>query len=404
MKYNEQAFARLSKCLLAIAVIMILFSLFAPIIFTNYYSKWNFAETGQIGDTIGGIMNPFIAIGGVCATFLAFFMQIQANKIQSDQFIKSLNKGAVDEKIDCYYKLDLMKTDLDIVIKDIKDRVNSINGFTESVENDPYKFHILQRPVLKNYDRIATLNRLSIYKGFKIFLSDCNWIFLFNRLHSNLDYIPVAFKSVYEIIDRHNSDIYKDKENIRNMLLNLDNKCAECLRIGLEQYNKNAFEIFICAFRKEINESLEEKRESDLKTVKDILYTFYRSLINSELSISITDIIVALNYIEQKGDNLLVGFISFKEDMNSVNKSIKEIKEKIKSAVEATSVYEIRKEYYSSKQEKTTEEHTSDINNNEMDNSTLIEVINNQNKLIERLEKENAELRAQSGIKEKVTA
>ena len=53
---------------------------------------------------------------------------------------------------------------------------------------------------------------------------------------------------------------------------------------------------------------------------------------------------------------------------------------------------------------KTTEEHTSDINNNEMDNSTLIEVINNQNKLIERLEKENAELRTQSGIKEKVTA
>ena len=53
---------------------------------------------------------------------------------------------------------------------------------------------------------------------------------------------------------------------------------------------------------------------------------------------------------------------------------------------------------------KTTEEHTSDININEMGNSMLIEVINNQNKLIERLEKENAELRSQLEIREKATA
>ena len=50
---------------------------------------------------------------------------------------------------------------------------------------------------------------------------------------------------------------------------------------------------------------------------------------------------------------------------------------------------------------KPTKEHTSDINISEMGNSMLIEVINNQNKLIERLEKENSELRSQLEIKEK---
>ena len=53
---------------------------------------------------------------------------------------------------------------------------------------------------------------------------------------------------------------------------------------------------------------------------------------------------------------------------------------------------------------KNTEEHTLDINNTEMKNTTLIEVINNQNKLIQRLERENTELRTQLEVKEKVTA
>lgn len=31
----------------------------------------DFSETGPIGDTIGGIMNPFIALVGILLTFLA---------------------------------------------------------------------------------------------------------------------------------------------------------------------------------------------------------------------------------------------------------------------------------------------------------------------------------------------
>ncbi|WP_373060417.1 hypothetical protein [Zunongwangia sp. H14] len=52
----------------------------------------NFTETGQIGDTIGGILNPFIALAGVLLTFLAFYMQIKANQIQITQFNEGLKK------------------------------------------------------------------------------------------------------------------------------------------------------------------------------------------------------------------------------------------------------------------------------------------------------------------------
>jgi uncharacterized membrane protein len=57
--------------------------LFLPIVFVNY--SWfglDYSETGQIGDTFGGITAPFIAIGAAFLTFLAFWVQYQANQKQ----------------------------------------------------------------------------------------------------------------------------------------------------------------------------------------------------------------------------------------------------------------------------------------------------------------------------------
>lgn len=41
--------------------------------------KIDFSNTGQIGDTIGGIMGPFVAIAASLLTFLAFWVQYKAN-------------------------------------------------------------------------------------------------------------------------------------------------------------------------------------------------------------------------------------------------------------------------------------------------------------------------------------
>lgn len=77
--------------LIILSFLLIVFSLLAPIIFTKITTnpRYNFKETGAIGDTIGGLMNPFIALAGVFITFLAFYMQFKANKIQIDLFHKN---------------------------------------------------------------------------------------------------------------------------------------------------------------------------------------------------------------------------------------------------------------------------------------------------------------------------
>ena len=118
-KSSDSDWTKLSVLCIIIAGILLLFSSIAPILFTNSSSRWDFSDTGQIGDTIGGIVNPFIAIGGVIMTFLAFYMQIRANKLQREQFQKTLNKNNIDEKIDCFYKLNLLKLDIEHREKDI---------------------------------------------------------------------------------------------------------------------------------------------------------------------------------------------------------------------------------------------------------------------------------------------
>lgn len=54
-----------------------------------FFPKWftegsilDFTETGQIGDTIGGIMGPFVAIVAAFLTFIAFWVQKKANDAQ----------------------------------------------------------------------------------------------------------------------------------------------------------------------------------------------------------------------------------------------------------------------------------------------------------------------------------
>lgn len=53
-----------------------------PYILTRNHGWFDFTETGQIGDTIGGITAPFIAVCSAYITFLAFWVQYTYNKKQ----------------------------------------------------------------------------------------------------------------------------------------------------------------------------------------------------------------------------------------------------------------------------------------------------------------------------------
>ncbi|WP_205510200.1 putative phage abortive infection protein [Longitalea arenae] len=86
--------------LLTLAAILFLFAPFSPLLFTN--TAAGFSSTGQIGDTIGGLMSPFINLSAVIVTGLAFYMQYRANKLQVQLFtdqIKQTERQYKKEKL-----------------------------------------------------------------------------------------------------------------------------------------------------------------------------------------------------------------------------------------------------------------------------------------------------------------
>lgn len=76
-----------AKWLLLIGGLVILIM---PFILTGQYfhERFNFSDTGQIGDTIGGITAPFMNLIGAFLVFYALQAQVKANELIQDQIDK----------------------------------------------------------------------------------------------------------------------------------------------------------------------------------------------------------------------------------------------------------------------------------------------------------------------------
>lgn len=229
IEFLEKHKSRVVSLMLIFSLILVLFSFVAPYILTQPSIKpdFDFTQTGTIGDTLGGIMNPFIALAGILLTFLAFYMQIEANRLQIKIFQDGLNaekeKKIKDEKLDCYDKLSLLKLDLDSIIKDIEIKSDGLKRFYNDVKENPFKSNILMRTPPFNYTRTADLDRLAIYRGFQHFSKDKEWIKHFSNLYRILDFLSESFQSIYKIFEYNTDESFKEKIQVRDGMIKLLN-------------------------------------------------------------------------------------------------------------------------------------------------------------------------------------
>jgi hypothetical protein len=88
--------------LLIFAFLAVIFAFCAPYLYTDISGLSDTKDTGAMGDTVGGLMNPYIALAGVILTGLAFYMQYEANKQQRALFLieQDDNKKGLQEQID----------------------------------------------------------------------------------------------------------------------------------------------------------------------------------------------------------------------------------------------------------------------------------------------------------------
>ncbi|WP_293924772.1 putative phage abortive infection protein [Sphingobacterium sp. UBA6320] len=121
-KNNDDYTAKWTYLFFGIAVLLIVFSIFAPFIFTAGKAIGDFdSNTASTGDTLGGIMGPFIAIAGVIVTGLAFYIQYKANQQILDQ-VKSQDRQ---------YRIDKFESQFYEMLRLHKENVNemSIEGY-----------------------------------------------------------------------------------------------------------------------------------------------------------------------------------------------------------------------------------------------------------------------------------
>ncbi|MEC4047951.1 hypothetical protein OX284_000800 [Flavobacterium sp. SUN046] len=82
---------------------------------------WNFSQTGQIGDTIGGITAPIINIIGAYLVYISFRAQNNANKLQSDALLdekkQRIRESSFERQYNQLLSIKASLTELEFVVK-----------------------------------------------------------------------------------------------------------------------------------------------------------------------------------------------------------------------------------------------------------------------------------------------
>ncbi|AWH85885.1 hypothetical protein HYN59_12560 [Flavobacterium album] len=171
---------RVTISLLIFSIVLIIFSFFTPYLFTRYTSNSNFdfTKTGAIGDTLGGIMNPFIALVGILIIFLAFYMQIKANQIQRKIFNDTLNrekeKEIDNEKKENLARLKIIKALLYSLLEFYKSSGKSLQVFIAKEKDNPLSGNMYSSPTSSAYQNFLKLDLLESYKALVFYFKDKN--------------------------------------------------------------------------------------------------------------------------------------------------------------------------------------------------------------------------------------
>ena len=269
MKMSSPNYTRYSWPLAIAALVIILAGCLAPWLFTLPGTP-DFTNTGEIGDTIGGTMSPFVGIAGVIMTFVAFMMQVRANEIQREQLGKTFLMKDVESMIEDRRAMELMKIDVDNAISDIESRCRCIDEFCTKIKQNPFDEVPLMRPSVTSLSRYQSIDRNRVFNAFKAFVGD-DGAALFQKTYSYLDFYH---ESVFEL----NEDVNKEWE------------------IRVEKRKSEIFSLF-----KSFTERIDEKKNHPFDTViKDVLTVIKkdckRVIINGEPDIeSLWSLMISFN-------------------------------------------------------------------------------------------------------------
>lgn len=210
--------------------ILFLIIIALPILLTKFPICFSdFSKTGPIGDTIGGIMGPFVAIAAALLTFLAFWVQFKANEQLKDDIALERFESKFYKLLDLHIQntnnLSIHGIHGREVFKYLVDSLFFIYNNVEAIYNN----YSTQQKSLSNIER-EMLTRISY--GF--FFYGTNYIYLSNsKEESNLykkvknNFSDINSKYSYDISKGYNvflGHYYRNLFQIVEFVANYNNK------------------------------------------------------------------------------------------------------------------------------------------------------------------------------------
>jgi hypothetical protein len=195
---------KISIIILIISGLLIGFSFVAPMIFVKESNfGFDFSDKGQIGDTIGGIMNPFVALSGVFLTFLAFYIQFKANQLQRNLFRQELDSNKFENQF--YEMLRLHKENVNEISITLK---SSYYSGKETVKNErpingreAFKYLLYELTILYYTAKDKYVDKeisFLLNKAYSVFFHGLDYF----KRKQNIDSIDKSFISELEDIQK----------------------------------------------------------------------------------------------------------------------------------------------------------------------------------------------------------
>ena len=263
---SPKSYKIISIISVAISLLLVIGGCFAPWLFTGEgCDRLDFTKTGQIGDTIGGVMGPFIAMAGFFLTFVAFLMQVRANEIQREQLHKSFNLKQLEHKIESLHALQLLHIDVQNVIKDIEVRCDLIDQYCHDLDDNPLAEVACKRTSSQSIKRYQGIDRNLLYKAVNDFVQTDNKEVWYRNVYAVLDYYS-------EGVDQLWNDVYipntKDIMHIKSAIPELYTKMVEGVN-SVSAYNNN--NILIGTFNAQAMKLLKSDGSLDVSALNKLL-------------------------------------------------------------------------------------------------------------------------------------